>query len=176
MAVNTKRHGYSCLEIAQILGCTGQTVRTKIENGDLEAFIQQPSRPGGHKRYTISRDHLRNYMIRNKGSFDKDLLQRFGVYDDTKVEEPETPRIDYDHKAEVKTTPTPVGAWKGLIEAATNIVGDTFQEEEKSDTYMVVVNDRICVANIQLTTAVSIVKMLSEDSTFSFKDISIRKK
>jgi hypothetical protein len=80
-------------EVAQICHCTPQTIHGYINRGILEALLSHDGGPDKAHRRTIriTRDQLKNFMVKNPTRFDQRTLEAWGVIE--RVAEIAPPKI-----------------------------------------------------------------------------------
>lgn len=78
---NFSKTGLSVAEVAQICHCTPQTIHGYINRGILEALLSHDGGPDKAHRRTIriTRDQLKNFMVKNPTRFDQRTLEAWGV-------------------------------------------------------------------------------------------------
>lgn len=184
MAVNTKKHGYSTMEVGQIIGKNYATVRRMVQKGVIKGSISKTDPNDKRTTVRIPREALVEYLITYRELFDDSLLKAFGVGEEIApgaslddlttpgtyvVREPGKPAIV--GKAKVIGKPDPTAE---LIDDD-DCCGVT-PVKTLIPSYAIVINGRICIANVQLHTAIDILDLLSKDATFKFNgDVTIRK-
>ena len=194
MAVNTKKHGYSTLEVGQIIGKNYATVRRMVQKGIIKGVISKTEPNDKRMTVRIPREALVEYLRENRLLFEDTLLESFGIKTEEKIQNEidklmSTPGESVTIKAGVKVVP---GERLGDFVAAGTDLNDippcgTYLIDDDDccgvsptvktsiPTYEVLVNGRICVGNVQKGTAIDILRTLSSDPVFQFTEITVRK-
>lgn len=185
MAVNFNKHGYSTMEVGQIIGKNYATVRRMVQEGVIKGTISKTRPKDKRTTVRIPREALVEYLRANKELFDDSLLKTFGISADEEI----APGTSLDDITTPGTyvvrepgKPTVVGTAKviGKPDPTAELIDDDdccgLPPRPIEATYSILINGRICIANIQLHTAIDILDLLSKDANFKFNgDITIRK-
>lgn len=176
MAVNTKKQGYSTIEVGQIIGRNYASVRRMVTDGVIKGHIFKTRETDKRTIVRIPRDALVEYLSENRDIYDDSLLKQFGI-DTANAEESGKP---------VSTPGTSVAIEPGsnlddIEPCGTYTIDDDDccgvvpTVKTSIPTYELLVNGRICVANVQKGTAIDILRTLSSDPVFQFTEITVRK-
>lgn len=182
MAYNFKKHGYSTAEVAQMLNCCVSNVWYMVKDGKIKADVSEPVSPGGRRKIRITREQLIDYLqAHTRGNSNYiELLKAFKP-----SEQVTTTKKDEVKKAEPSfiagTTKEPSGVWTNLSnnkpkllisDSAKTAETDTLIKDVKSCSLLV--DGRICVANITPSTASKILNCLLADEVTKIGSITIK--
>lgn len=165
---NFKKSGYSIPEVAQILGVTPATVRTRIDKGELNALVDGVYEKGHKRKFRITRDQIADYLKKHTAYYERETVKVF--LDNVKEKTPTTMDGGFDGAYTVNDISELSGAWAGLSSEPLSL-GDTDLVKPKS--YKILVDGRIMVCNVEKKTIQTIINALLEDSTFNPKTITI---
>ena len=107
--VNTNKPGYSTADLAQILGCTTNTIIRMVDAHELEAHVDAAKSDGGRRKIRFSKEHIQHYLVKHIDRFDDATLRAWGVLVTPKkyTANASTPRIPIDaFSKELEGTPT----------------------------------------------------------------------
>ena len=168
---NYKKSGYSVPEVAQILGVTPATVRSRIERGELEALIDGVFEKGHKRKFRITKDQITNYLKQHAAYYERETVKVFlnSVAD-------KAPTVELKPAEDGAYTVNDIselsGAWADIVNGDnTTSLKDTGLAKEES--YKLLVDGRIMVCNVEKRTIKSIIDALLEDSKFAPKTITI---
>lgn len=191
--MNFNKEGYSVPEVAQILGCTPQTVRTYIERGSLGCLSHQPGESGRVWR-RITREQLYKYLKANPDRYSKELINSFAMKSEldpetnaqtVKTNEPSI--VDNNgHKAYSASNLSELkGAWGESSESIRTNAEDTeanktssqvpLEQYGHSPSYSVSVDGRIAIGNLENRTVSTIVAALLDDRQCQFSTVTVTK-
>ena len=168
---NYNKEGYSVDEIAQILHCNRVTVIHYIDNGELQANVSPKEKVPGKKRHIrILRQHVVEFMERNRTRFDAETLKTWGVGAGYKPNpKPVTPEI---HEAYAASTLSELkGAWAGLADAEP----EPCEAKIEIPSFSISIDGRIAIGNVASETASKIIDAILNDSQISYSELTIRK-
>lgn len=178
MAVNTKKHGYSTIEVGQIIGKNYATVRRMVQKGVIKGTISKTDPNDKRVTVRIPREALVEYLRENRLLFEDTLLESFGI----KTEEKTQNEIDKLMSTPGTSVTIKPGSDLDAIEpCGTYLIDDDDccgvapTVKTSMPTYELLVNGRICVANVQKGTVIDILRTLSSDPVFQFTEITVRK-
>lgn len=142
--MNYKQTGYSVAEVAQMFRVIPQTIRNWIDQGKLSARVDGKIMPGRHRRIRIEREHIAEYLEQHRGDYDIELLRAF---------RPEKVEQEYQE------------AMQGI---------KTYAEAPKHVSCQVLIDGRICVANVSKETAAGILNLLLNDPVCKCSELTIK--
>ena len=163
---NYKKSGYSVPEVAQILGVTPATVRSRIEKGELEALIDGVFEKGHKRKFRITKDQITNYLKQHAAYYERETVKVFL----NSVGEKKPTESDYSGAYTVNDISELSGAWSGIVNKPMPIEGTSLT---KGESYKILVDGRIMVCNVEKRTIKTIIDALLEDSKFAPKTITI---
>ena len=177
MAYNFKKHGYSTAEVAQMLNCCVSNVWYMVKDGKIKADVSEPVSPGGRRKIRITREQLIDYLqAHTRGNSNYiELLKAFKPSEQVTTVKKEEPGFI------VGTTKEPSGAWTNLSnnkpkllisDSAKTTETNTLIKDVKSCSLLV--DGRICVANITPSTASEILNCLLKDEITKIGSITIK--
>lgn len=196
MAVNTKKHGYSTMEVGQIIGKNYATVRRMVQKGIIKGAISKTDPNDKRTTVRIPREALIEYLRENRLIFEDTLLESFGIKTEETTQNEidklmSTPGGSVTIKAGAKVVPgerlgdfvsVPGGTdLNDIPPCGTYLINDDDccgvapTIETKIPAYELLVNGRISVGNVQKGTAIDILRTLASDPMFKFEEITIRK-
>lgn len=176
MAVNTKKHGYSTMEVGQIIGKTYATVRRMVEKGIIKGIISKTDPNDKRTTVRIPRAALIEYLSENRDIYEDTLLKQFGINTEN-TEEP----VELVSAPEASVEVKPGSNLDDIEPCGTYVIDDDDccgvapTVKTSIPTYELLVNGRICVANVQKGTAIDILRILASDPVFQFTEITVRK-
>lgn len=163
---NYKKSGYSVPEVAQILGVTPATVRSRIEKGELEALIDGVFEKGHKRKFRITKDQITNYLKQHAAYYERETVKVFL----NSVGEKKPTESDYSGAYTVNDISELSGAWSGIVNKPMPLENTSLMKEE---SYKILVDGRIMVCNVEKRTIKTIIDALLEDSKFAPKTITI---
>lgn len=183
MAYNFRKHGYSTAEVAQMLNCCVSNVWYMVKDGKIKADVSEPASPGGRRKIRITREQLIDYLqSHTRGNSNYiELLKAFKPSEQVAT----TPRNDEVKKAEPSfiagATKEPSGVWANLSNNKPELlISDATKTSETNMSIKdvrscsLIVDGRICVANIAPSTASNILNCLLADEITKIGSITIK--
>ena len=166
---NYKKSGYSVPEVAQILGVTPATVRSRIEKGELEALIDGVFEKGHKRKFRITKDQITNYLKQHAAYYERETVKVFLNSVADKAPTVELKPVE-DGAYTVNDISELSGAWADIVNKLLPLEDTSLVKEE---SYKILVDGRIMVCNVEKRTIKTIIDALLEDSKFAPKTITI---
>lgn len=178
--MNFNKEGYSTDEVAQILHCCKVTVMNLINTGELGANIYPKEKVQGKKRrIRITQKHIQDYMRSHQSKFQKEDLDAWKVFEEKPLPKPEIHEAYKVHSLDELT-----GAWAGLVEQNKQEISRLEEALNSAPievtpaehpSFIVAIDGRIAVGNIESGTASKIIDALLQDNNISYSEITIKK-
>lgn len=151
-------------------------MRRMVEDGKIKGRIFKTREEDKRTTVRIPREALVEYLSENRDIYDDTLLEQFGIGTENTEESGELVSAP-EASVEVK----PGSDLNDIKPCGTYLIDDDDccgvapTVDNPMPTYELLVNGRICVANVQKGTAIDILRTLASDPVFQFTEITVRK-